>query len=184
VTPKIISNIISSLDESGSGERDFTLLDGFDDLPEDFQKRVKEAIEQGHVNDDEWNGDIEMNRPGKVGFHARGSNKGATDKDTEPLEEDEAQPEVKPKGKRGRPARVDGPAKKAKTSEKPKEARKRGRPRKPGSSATPVKDPNAPKRGRGRPRKSADPRDAAAVVAADGQENPRPATNGDGEHQE
>ena len=56
MTPKIISNINSSLDESGNGERDFTLLDGFDDLPEDFQKKVKEAIEQGHVNDDEWNG--------------------------------------------------------------------------------------------------------------------------------
>lgn len=32
------------------------LVDGYDDLPAEAQEKVKRAIEQGHVDDEDWNG--------------------------------------------------------------------------------------------------------------------------------
>lgn len=32
------------------------MVDGYDELPEDAQEKVKRALEQGHVDDDDWNG--------------------------------------------------------------------------------------------------------------------------------
>ena len=46
------------------------MVDGYDELPKDFQDKVKRAIEQGHVDDEDWKGDIEKNRPGQKGFRS------------------------------------------------------------------------------------------------------------------
>lgn len=35
---------------------DMELVDGYDILPEDLQEKVKRALEEEHVDDDEWNG--------------------------------------------------------------------------------------------------------------------------------
>ncbi len=35
---------------------DMELIDGYDQLPEEAQVKVKRALEQGHVDDDDWNG--------------------------------------------------------------------------------------------------------------------------------
>jgi hypothetical protein len=32
------------------------MLDGFVDLPEEWQQKVERALEQGHVDDDDWRG--------------------------------------------------------------------------------------------------------------------------------
>lgn len=32
------------------------LIDGYDELPADAQEKVKRALDQGHVDDEEWNG--------------------------------------------------------------------------------------------------------------------------------
>ncbi|KAK8171318.1 poly polymerase and DNA-ligase Zn-finger region-domain-containing protein, partial [Phyllosticta citrichinensis] len=58
ITPQVLQNVSSYLDG------DFELLQGFDVLPEDFQEKVTEAISLGHVDDGDWRGDVEMNRPG------------------------------------------------------------------------------------------------------------------------
>lgn len=50
VTPTVLYNWFDKAD------RDFDLIDGLDDLPEDAQQKVKHALEQAHVDDDEWNG--------------------------------------------------------------------------------------------------------------------------------
>lgn len=31
-------------------------VDGFDTLPDDAAEKVKRALEQGHVDDEDWNG--------------------------------------------------------------------------------------------------------------------------------
>lgn len=36
------------------------LVDGFDSLPDDVAEKVKRALEQGHVDDEDWNGVGEM----------------------------------------------------------------------------------------------------------------------------
>ena len=50
VTPKVLFNWKES---SGL---DMELVDGYEELPEDQQEKVKRAIEQCHVDDDDWNG--------------------------------------------------------------------------------------------------------------------------------
>ena len=39
-----------------SGDLDFSLLDGFNELTDELQEKVRKAIEVGHVEDEEWNG--------------------------------------------------------------------------------------------------------------------------------
>lgn len=60
---------------------DLDMLDGYEELSEDLQEKVRRAFEQGHVDDDDWRGvfvllksvcflyidasqDLEQNRPG------------------------------------------------------------------------------------------------------------------------
>jgi hypothetical protein len=54
---------------------DMELLEGYEDLDEDLQEKVSRAIEQGHIDDDDWTGDPEFNRPGRRGKFSRSSPK-------------------------------------------------------------------------------------------------------------
>jgi hypothetical protein len=44
----VLSNIQTSIADEA--------LDGFDELPSEFQEKIKVAIEKGHIEDDEWKG--------------------------------------------------------------------------------------------------------------------------------
>lgn len=55
VTPKQFVNIRAKLTPE-DGTLDATSLDGYDELSEDLQTKIKEAIEQGHVADADWKG--------------------------------------------------------------------------------------------------------------------------------
>ena len=48
MTPKQISNLKTSI------EGDPKELDGYEELPEDLQKKVDRALEQGHIDDEDW----------------------------------------------------------------------------------------------------------------------------------
>ncbi|KAL1857895.1 hypothetical protein Plec18167_001701 [Paecilomyces lecythidis] len=74
VTPKIVAGLKESLDEANG---DYSGIDGYDELSSENQDKVREAIEQGHISDSDWKGDVEMNRPGKTGFRARATKKKA-----------------------------------------------------------------------------------------------------------
>lgn len=50
MTPKQILNLKDTIDG------DFDQLDGFDEIPEDVQTKIKTAVENGHVDDDDWTG--------------------------------------------------------------------------------------------------------------------------------
>ncbi len=50
MTPTVLHNWAES------SEMDMELVDGYDILPPDVQEKVKRALEEGHVDDDEWNG--------------------------------------------------------------------------------------------------------------------------------
>lgn len=54
MTPKIISNIKESISEGD--ELNIDDIDGWDELPEEHQEKVRKALEQGHVDDDDWKG--------------------------------------------------------------------------------------------------------------------------------
>ncbi|BDD62531.1 hypothetical protein MAP00_007499 [Monascus purpureus] len=122
VTPKIIASLNETIEESSGSEedKDYTVLDGYDELSAENQEKVRQALEQGHVDDSDWKGDIEMNRPGKTGFRTRTPKK----KNAGAEEEDEEEEKPQPK-KRGRKK-----AEKEDTEEAaPKRAKRGGRKR-------------------------------------------------------
>ncbi|KAL9613846.1 MAG: hypothetical protein Q9167_001644 [Letrouitia subvulpina] len=55
-------------------------LDGYEELDPASQGKVRTAIEVGHVSDDDWKGDLEMNRPGKRGFRVKQPKKAKEEK--------------------------------------------------------------------------------------------------------
>lgn len=50
VTPKQIANLI----ESSGGDTD--LVDGYDELPAEFQAKINFALKNGHIPDEDWKG--------------------------------------------------------------------------------------------------------------------------------
>ncbi|KAF2487891.1 hypothetical protein BDY17DRAFT_320403 [Neohortaea acidophila] len=56
VTPKVLSN----WNETSEGNPE--LIDGFEELPPKAQEKVRRALAQVHVDDEDWNGDVEVNR--------------------------------------------------------------------------------------------------------------------------
>ncbi|KAM3413550.1 PARP-type zinc finger-containing protein C2A9.07c [Cercospora zeina] len=50
VTPTVLHNWWETAGE------DLELIDGYDELPADAQEKVKRSLEQGHVDDEDWNG--------------------------------------------------------------------------------------------------------------------------------
>jgi len=50
VTPKQIENLI----ETSEGDTD--MVDGFDELPAEYQEKVKYALEHRHIADEDWKG--------------------------------------------------------------------------------------------------------------------------------
>lgn len=50
VTPKQIENLI----EASGGDTE--MVDGYDELPEEYQKKVDFALANGHVPDEDWKG--------------------------------------------------------------------------------------------------------------------------------
>ncbi|KAL9018266.1 MAG: hypothetical protein Q9185_004432 [Variospora sp. 1 TL-2023] len=69
VTPLQIASI------KDATEDDLDMLDGYEELPDDLQEKVKQSIENGHVSDEDWRGDLEQNRPGMKGFRSPAAKK-------------------------------------------------------------------------------------------------------------
>nr|XP_001400030.2 hypothetical protein ANI_1_2852024 [Aspergillus niger CBS 513.88] len=120
VTPKIIANMIETVGEEG--ERDWSALDGYDELPEDLQEKVRRALLQGHVDDEDWKGDVELNRPGKTGFRKRVTKKDKAEEEVtkETPKTKKAAPQTKKRTKAGAEAEAD----EAKDTPKTKKPRK------------------------------------------------------------
>lgn len=50
MTPKQIINLKQAIEDN------VDLLDGYEDLDEDIQEKIKKSLEDGHIPDDEWIG--------------------------------------------------------------------------------------------------------------------------------
>ena len=50
VTPKQIESLKTATED------DVNMLDGYEELPTDLQEKVKAALENGHVADEDWKG--------------------------------------------------------------------------------------------------------------------------------
>lgn len=54
---------------------DMDYVDGYEELPHEFQEKVYRALDQGHVDMEDWKGDPEYNVPGKSGTGPRKTKK-------------------------------------------------------------------------------------------------------------
>ena len=54
MTPKVVSNMQELITDEGDG--DPSVIDGFEELSEENKDKVRKAIEQGHVDDEDWKG--------------------------------------------------------------------------------------------------------------------------------
>ncbi|KAK9374959.1 uncharacterized protein V1513DRAFT_458395 [Lipomyces chichibuensis] len=77
VTPQVIQNIKTKVESLPQG------LDGYDEISAEDQKRVAGALEEGHVADSEYKGDIETNRLGAKNPRKRRSKNEAPDDEEE-----------------------------------------------------------------------------------------------------
>ncbi|KAI9831548.1 MAG: hypothetical protein M1819_004778 [Sarea resinae] len=125
VTPVQIAKLIDYIDG------DLDMIDGYDEIPSELQEKVARAVEQGHVDDADWRGDVEMNRPGATSFRVKAKKTKKT-KDFDPDDSDEDDEE-------------------SSSPKKSKAAPKRGRPKK---ETVKEDEQGAPKQ-RGRPKKAA-----------------------------
>ncbi|KAK5071957.1 hypothetical protein LTR64_004264 [Lithohypha guttulata] len=74
VTPRQIENIIVQLGGTLDGldlKEDLDILDGYEELPDWAQEKVQYALGNGHVHDEDWKGEPELNRPGMKGINKR-----------------------------------------------------------------------------------------------------------------
>ncbi|KAJ5235085.1 uncharacterized protein N7469_004253 [Penicillium citrinum] len=157
-TPLVLQNIKESIGGEGEDEDslDFDALDGFDEVPLEMQEKIKTALVKGHVEDEEWNGDVEFNRPGMRGMHARKPRAKKESKDASPKKtksaatENGKTAEAESEAEAQSPAKTKGKAKGKKGTENTKEAS------------------NGEKKPTGK-RKKADPAPEAAAI--DGDEN-------------
>lgn len=107
VTPKQIESLKTAVED------DVSMLDGYEELPDDLREKVKLALENGHVADEDWRGDPEQNRPGKRGFRSPAPKKSKTlpkksavKEGSEEEDEDQSPSKPAPK-KRGRAKKED-----------------------------------------------------------------------------
>ncbi|PGH06068.1 hypothetical protein AJ80_08236 [Polytolypa hystricis UAMH7299] len=91
VTPRQIAGLNDTVDG------DCTDIDGYDEISPEHQEKIREAVEQGHVADSDWKGDVEVNRPGKVGFRVRVSKKQKQKEEEEEEEQEEKEEDTKAK---------------------------------------------------------------------------------------
>lgn len=54
VTPKIVGNINDLIGEGD--DKDLDMLDGYEDLSPEIQQKIERALDQGHVDNEDWNG--------------------------------------------------------------------------------------------------------------------------------
>ncbi|CAG8201624.1 unnamed protein product [Penicillium nalgiovense] len=165
-TPKQIVNVKKDLTED-TEDPDFSRLDGFDEMSEELQDKIRKAIEVGHVEDEEWRGDVQCNRPGSVGMRVKAS---------------------KAKAKESKDAEKSSPGKKhglteSENAEEEPAKKKQTRAKKAADDDEAIADaavvenqPNmGKKRGRGRPRKNtSDDQVAAADVKVEPKKPGRP----------
>lgn len=80
ITPKIIENINNETDHDASQ------IDGMEDVGEEWAAKFQKALDEGHVPDEDWKGDVEQNRPGAKGKRVTPKKKQASeDEEVRPL---------------------------------------------------------------------------------------------------
>ncbi|KAK4938755.1 hypothetical protein LTR10_020858 [Elasticomyces elasticus] len=110
VTPGQIANIQSQIGPLDDLDLDADLpaiLDGYEELSIEAQEKIKFALQNGHVADEDWKGEPELNRPGMKGINKRTPKaKKAADAEDETAGAAGDETPTKPKAKKSRSKKV------------------------------------------------------------------------------
>ncbi|KAI1610464.1 hypothetical protein EDD36DRAFT_326768 [Exophiala viscosa] len=110
VTPGQIANMqsqIGSLDDLDLDADLPAILDGYEEISIEAQEKVKFALQHGHVADEDWKGEPELNRPGMKGINKRTPKaKKTADEDGETPAAGGDETPTKPKAKKARAKKV------------------------------------------------------------------------------
>lgn len=63
MTSRVLGNVIKSISGGDDKPLNVDALDGYDELPDAEKKKVKKALEQGHVDDKDWRHEKGGNKP-------------------------------------------------------------------------------------------------------------------------
>ncbi|RDA91179.1 hypothetical protein CP533_4843 [Ophiocordyceps camponoti-saundersi (nom. inval.)] len=112
---------VQELCDKGDGSYDFDAIDGYDELNDhaDLQEKIRRCVEQGHIDAQDFKGDLEKNRPGEKGIRLTAKQKASKEKKA--ADEEAAEPadeEVTDAD-----ATEEEPPKQAKKSSKPSRAK-------------------------------------------------------------
>ncbi|KAJ5577684.1 uncharacterized protein N7459_006648 [Penicillium hispanicum] len=166
VTPKVLANIRTAWEDIRSDETDYNSLDGYEELPELYQAKIRDALEQGHVDNADWKGDLECNQPGAKFFRVPGSKKKKQAEDADAKNGDSVKPsentqekaadvkddDSKPGGKKARATKNGTEEEKPTKNGKKPAAKKKGTSDE--TSADADVDAGAQSKKRGRPQKA------------------------------
>ncbi|OQE19821.1 hypothetical protein PENSTE_c014G04540 [Penicillium steckii] len=128
-TPLVLQHIKEAIggEDQDEDNLDFDALDGFDEVPPEMQEKIKKALVKGHIEDDEWQGDVAYNRPGMRGMRApkprakKGEKASPTKTDSAPTENGKAA-EAESDAEAQSPVKKNGKAKVKNETEDTKEA--------------------------------------------------------------
>jgi hypothetical protein len=56
ITPTVIQNLLKSLGGLGGIEDDPNVIDGYDEMPREWQEKILTMLREGHVPDEDWKG--------------------------------------------------------------------------------------------------------------------------------
>ena len=56
VTPKQIENLVKEIGGLEGMKDDLDVIDGYDEVGEENQRKIRTALEEGHVPDEDWKG--------------------------------------------------------------------------------------------------------------------------------
>ncbi|ETI25451.1 hypothetical protein G647_02224 [Cladophialophora carrionii CBS 160.54] len=111
VTPLQIGNLqtqVGPLEDLDLDDDLPRIIDGYEEIDDEAREKIKFALHNGHVPDEDWKGEPELNRPGKKGINKRTPKKKPVEEDGDPIDEKGETPsKPKPKGGRGKKAKAE-----------------------------------------------------------------------------
>ena len=65
ITPTVIQNLLNALGGLDGIEEDLNVIDGYDEIPQEWQEKILTMLREGHVPDEDWKG---VRGPSQVPF--------------------------------------------------------------------------------------------------------------------
>ena len=62
----MIQNLLNTLGGLEGIEDDLNVIDGYDDMPQEWQEKIRTMLREGHVPDEDWKGVSDLNQTNAI----------------------------------------------------------------------------------------------------------------------